>query len=38
MVGKHGVEVTCPAYIGYHLPTFGAEFVRARRRAEGLGS
>jgi hypothetical protein len=73
MAGRHGAEVTCPVYTGYHLRTvaeaayeayrrgvpireiapfwrvldestpttarlsFGAEFVRARRRAEGLG-
>jgi hypothetical protein len=72
MAAKHGAEVTCPVYTGYHLRTvaeaayealergvpiqeiapfwrvldeatpttarltFGAEFVRARRKAEGL--
>lgn len=72
MAHRHGAEVTCPVYMGYHLRTvaeaahealergvpiqeiapfwrvldeatptterltFGAEFVRARRRAEGL--
>jgi hypothetical protein len=72
MAHRHGAEVTCPVYTGYHLRTvaeaahealqrgvpiaeiapfwrvldeatptterltFGAEFVRARRQAEGL--
>jgi hypothetical protein len=72
MAHRHGAEVTCPVYTGYHLRTvaeaahealqrgapieqiapfwrvldeatptterltFGAEFVRIRRRAEGL--